>query len=109
MRLLVPLSLACSLCLPASAHAGNLYGSLWLDGKPAAGARIEIACTDRHVAQTDSAGEYRIFVPEKGRCVFRVTVGGQSGQTDIASYDNAIKYDFDLIHQKGGGYTLTRR
>jgi len=110
MRRLVPLSLAFSLCLPAAAHAGNLYGTLWLNNKPAPGAQIKITCADRQFDQTtDSEGEYRIFVSEKGRCIFRVTVGGQSGQTDVASYDNAIKYDFDLIPQKGGGYTLARR
>ena len=109
-RLVLLLLLAIVCCFPPRAHAGNIYGSLWLDGKPAEGAQIVIKCgsTPPHPAQTDSHGSYRVFVPERDRCVFTVQLGGQSGQIEIASYDNAIKYDFDLVRQ-GSGYALRRK
>ena len=88
-------------CFPVQAFAGNIYGSLWVDGRPAIGAQIQITCANRHAGQTDSNGSYQIFVQEKGRCVFHVDVGGHSGQTDDASYDDPIKYDFDLVLQNG--------
>ena len=96
-------------CFPVPAHAGNIYGSLWIDGRPAQGAQIQIRCTAPHPAQTDSNGSYSVFVPENGRCVFHVDFGGHSGETAIASYGNPIKYDFDLIRQGDGNYVLRSR
>jgi hypothetical protein len=108
MRFILPLSLAFLFYVPVQAHAGNIYGSLWLGGKPVPKAEVVISCPGRHSAQTDGDGSYQVFVPEKGRCNFQVTYGGKSGVTDVASYDNPIKYDFDLLPQ-GSGYTLSRR
>jgi len=102
------LALVLLLFFPVPARAGNIYGNLWLDGRPVAGAQIEIACPARHAAQTDNNGSYRVFIPEKGRCTFVVRFGNQSAQAEIASYDNPIKYDFDVIRQ-GTGYILRRR
>jgi hypothetical protein len=106
--LLLSLSIFC--WFSARAHAGNIYGSLWLDRKPAEGAKIVITCGNNppHRAQTDNHGSYRVFVRERDRCVFSVRLGGKSGQTEIASYDDAIKYDFNLVPQ-GDGYDLRRK
>lgn len=93
---------------PAAARGGNIFGTVWLSGRGLAGAQIEIACPGRHAAETDANGSYRVFVPERGRCTILVRFQGQSAQADIASYDNAIKYDFDVIRQ-GSGYILKRR
>ena len=109
MKSIVFLALVFLFCFPAPAHAGNIYGSLWLDGKPVQGAQIQITCSSPYPpVQTDNNGAYRIFVPERGRCTFVVRFSGQSAQTEIASYDNAIKYDFDVVRQ-GAGYTMRRR
>jgi hypothetical protein len=103
------LFLAFLLCFPNPAHAGNIYGSLWLDGKPVQGAQVRITCSSPHPTQTDNNGSYRVFVTEQGRCVFRVDIGAHGGQTDVASYGNPIKYDFDLIRQNDGNYVLRSR
>jgi hypothetical protein len=99
------LVLALLCCLSAQAYAGNIYGTLWLNGQPVQGAQIQVTCTAAHPAQTDQNGSYRVFVPERGRCVFHVDYAGHSGQADVASYDNPIKYDFDLVLQ-GAQYQL---
>jgi len=106
MRLFTVLALAVVMAVSQRAHAANLFGSLWLDGRPVQGAQIEVTCSDRHQAQTDNNGSYSIFIPEKGRCVFQVVFAGHSGRTEVASYDNPIKYDFDLIRQNDGNYVL---
>jgi hypothetical protein len=101
MRIGVCLFLALLIGSPSRAHAGNIYGSVWLDGRPVQGAQIQITCSSPHTAQTDNSGSYRVFVQEKGRCVFHVDYAGHSGQADVASYDNPVKYDFDLVLQDG--------
>src|SRR5262249_52611730 len=101
MRIGMFLFLALLFGSPSRAYAGNIYGSLWLDGKPVQGAQIQITCPNPHPTQTDSSGSYRVFVPEKGRCVFHVDYAGHSGQAEVASYDNPVKYDFDLVLQQG--------
>ena len=108
MKAIVFFAILLFLFSAAPAHGGNIYGNLWLDGRPLSGAQIEITCPGRHPAQTDNSGSYRVFVPERGRCTFLVRFGGQSAQTEIASYDNPIKYDFEVVRQ-GGGYILRRR
>ncbi|HEX7286552.1 MAG TPA: hypothetical protein VF532_10235 [Candidatus Angelobacter sp.] len=86
------------LVFPAVVYAGNIYGTLWLNGKPVGqGAQVAVTCGGRqHAAQVDNNG-YRVFVPEKGRCNFSVTLAGRAYQAEIASYDGAVKYDFDLV------------
>jgi hypothetical protein len=92
---------------PIQANAGNIYGSLWIDGHPAQGAQIQIRCSSSHpTANTDGNGSYSAFVPENGRCGFLVNFQGHSGETTIASYDNPVRYNFDLFRQGDGSYVL---
>lgn len=104
--ILVLFILAFLACLPVPAHAGNIYGTIWLNGSPAPGAQIQIQCSSSHPAQTDSNGSYKAFVPENGRCNFHLDFQGHSGDAPIASYANPIKYDFDLVLQGDGRYAL---
>ena len=101
--------LAFALFVTVRAHAGNIYGSLWMDGRPAPGAQIQIRCTGSHPAQTDGNGAYSVFVQENGRCTFHVDFQGHSVETAVASYGNPVKYDFDLIRQSDGSFTLRSR
>jgi hypothetical protein len=95
-------------CLAVPAFAGNIYGSLWIDGHPAAGAQVQIRCTAAHGAQTDGNGGYSVFVPENRRCTFHVDFGGRSGEVQVASYANPVKYDFNLVLE-GDHYALQSR
>ena len=103
------LCLAFSVLITVPAQAGNIYGSLWIDGKPAAGAQIQIRCASPHPAQTDGNGSYSVFVPENGRCTFHVDYQGRAVETPVASYGNPVKYDFDLVHQPDGSIALRSR
>ena|SRR5438552_3516069 len=106
---LMLLFLAAVVSFPLRARAGNIYGSLWVDGHPAQGAQIQIHCNAGHTVQTDKDGAYSVFVPENGRCNFHVDFEGHSGETPVASYANPVKYDFELVRQKDGTYSLRSR
>jgi hypothetical protein len=101
--------LAFALFVTLPALAGNIYGSLWTDGKPVPGVQIQINCPGSHPAQTDGNGAYSVFVPENGRCTFHVNFQGRSVDTPVASYGNPVKYDFDLVRQSDGSFTLRSR
>ena len=73
---LMLLFLAAVVSFPLRARAGNIYGSLWVDGHPAQGAQIQIHCNAGHTVQTDKDGAYSVFVPENGRCNFHVDFEG---------------------------------
>jgi hypothetical protein len=87
--------------LPGRACAGNVYGTLWAEGRPAgAGYTIAITCGKtiyKPVTQTD--GSYRIFIHEKGACSAQITYGGQALTATIVSYDDPIKYDLEILKQ----------
>ena len=93
----------------ASAYAGQLYGSLKEDGRSLpAGVGFEIRCRNQsYSGQTDGNGAYAINT-EKGRCTLVVYYKGQSLTADIFSYDNPVRYDFDLVFVNGQ-YTLRRK
>jgi hypothetical protein len=69
-----------------------------------AGVRIEIAPQGKnaYVATTGPDGSYRIFVKENGRCEFRATYSGKGvTPATVFSYATAVKYDFDIVMDKG--------
>ena len=93
-----------------TAFAAQVYGTLKEADQPVeAGVRIDIACANNTSSgQTDAHGSYSIYVQQRGRCTFTVHYRGQHPHTDIYSYDDPVKYDFDLV-QTPGGYELRRR
>lgn len=109
MKIVLALSFGFILFFAVPAHAGNIYGSVWIDGRPAPGAQIQIRCNVPHPAQTDGNGSYSVFVAEPGRCVFHVDFQGRSGETPVASYQNPIKYDFDLVRDGDRNFVLRSR
>jgi len=97
--------------LAAPAFAAQLYGTLREGDRPVPqGVQVTVSCPGNpsHTGTTDASGVYRIYVPEKGRCTLQVQYNGQSASAEVYSFDDATKYDFDLIQQKGF-YTLRRR
>ena len=99
------------LLLSASAFAAQVYGTLREGDRPLPqGVQVVITCPGNppHTGGTDAGGSYRIYVSEKGKCTLQVQYNGQSPSADIFSFDDATKYDFDLIRQ-GGSYSLRRR
>lgn len=100
---------ACMLVAAIALQAGPIYGTLRLNGR-GINARIDIVpAGGRPIAiGTGPDGSYHATVPVNGRCQFRVTYENISVATDIFSYADPIKYDFDLIPQ-GKGFALQRR
>ena len=97
----------CGLISAVSVSAGQLYGSLKENGRPV-NVAFEIRCPGQsYRGQTDGNGAYAINAV-KGRCSLVVYYQGQSPTADIFSYDNPVRYDFDLV-QVNGQYTLRRR
>lgn len=101
--LVIPLALL----FPLEGYAGLIYGTVRNNtGAPIGGMPVSVACpefghTPPQSVPTDGAGAYRIFVDIRGRCQLQV---GSSAPTTVFSYDDPIRYDFDLI-----GGTLRRR
>jgi hypothetical protein len=98
------------LLLPLSVYAAQVYGSLKEDGRAVPEkTRIEVICNGKtYPGATDSSGAYSVFASEKGKCVFKVYYKGQSPTFDLYSYDNPVRYDFDLVLQNGQ-YQLRRK
>jgi hypothetical protein len=99
------------LLFAAPAFAAQVYGTL-RDGDRSVqqGVHVVVTCPGNHTyaGDTDAGGVYRINVPEKGKCALQVQYNGQSPTADIYSFDEATKYDFDIV-QQGGTYALRRR
>ena len=92
------------------AFAAQIYGTLKEgDRSLEAGVGIDITCgNNTSSGQTDAHGSYSIYVNDRGRCTFTVHYRGQHPHTDIYSYADPVKYDFDLV-QTAGRYELRRR
>ena len=101
--------MALILAVTSSALAGNVYGTITEDGKPVGGTKLEVACGEnKHPAATDANGAFKLFVPDKGKCLLKVTYQGQTPSFEINSYDGSVQYDF-ILEKQGGQYTLKRK
>lgn len=105
MKPVLVISLA--LLFPLEGYAGLIYGTVRNEtGASIGGIPISVACPEFGRAPpqsvtTDGAGAYRIFIGIRGRCQLQV---GNSTPTTVFSYDDPVRYDFDLV-----GATLRRR
>ena len=97
------------LLLPVTAYAAQIFGSLKEDGRPvSAKVRFEVVCgAQKYAGETDGYGAYSINTA-RGKCTFKVYYKGQAPSFDVYSYDNAVRYDFDLVNQNGQ-YILRRK
>jgi hypothetical protein len=99
--------LAAAFAAPVS--AGQIFGSLKEDGRPLNGVKFEVFCRDRtYSGVTDGDGGYSIEVG-RGRCTFRLYYREQTPNYDLYSYDNPLRYNFDVIKLSTGQYILRRR
>ncbi len=111
MKSIILMCLLVGFWLPVRTYGGDIYGTLWKDGKNiGAGVRTQIICGNRvYQSQTNKQGSYRMFVPVRGRCSFTVEFQAQRASVVVASYDDPIRYDFELISLANGRYVLRRR
>ena len=90
-------------------YAGQVYGSLKEDGRSVpANVGFELRCPGQaYPGRTDNNGAFAVNA-EKGKCILTVHYKGQSPTAVIFSYDNPVRYDFDLV-AINGQYTLRRK
>jgi hypothetical protein len=93
---------------PISAFAGNIFGSLSENRQPVKGADITVTCgSNTYQARTGDDGSYSLRANEPGRCMFSVKYKDQTVETEVFSYDQPTRYDFELV-MTGGKYTLKK-
>jgi len=93
-----------------SSLGGQIYGTIKEGGKPIQGVKIEITSEGQAVytTSTDEFGNYRVTVPETGKCKITVWFNDRSIQSDIQSYWSAVRFDWAL-EKTGEGYLLKRQ
>ncbi len=101
------------LCLaaiwPVSAFAGNIFGHLSENRQPVKGADVTVTCGSRNYqARTDDDGSYSLRADEPDRCMFSVKYKDQTAETEVFSYDQPTRYDFELV-MSDGKYALKKK
>lgn len=112
----VNLARALVLCLVQSAlvmsasFAGEIFGTIKADGKIVPkGLKLEIASPAKtYNTETDNYGSYRLYVPEKGKCMLTLYYRKRSPSIQIYSYPKSTRYDF-TVEQKDTLYVLKRK
>jgi len=108
MRLLKTLFVVAALLVPAVSYAGQVYGTIVMDGKGVGGANIEIQCgNDMTTGSTGADGSYRINVPQQGQCTFSLPSHGKASAM-IFSGPNPSAFNFELV-KSGDKFELKRR
>ena len=93
---------------PVSAFAGNIFGHLSENRQPVKGADITVTCeSNTYQTRTRDDGSYSLRLNEAGRCMFSVKHKDQTVETEVFSYDQPTRYDFELV-MTGGKYTLKK-
>lgn len=100
-------ALFASIAVSCPTFAGQIDGSLFKGGQPVANKDIRLRCEGRTLqSRTTPDGTYRFFVEQSGVCLFEVVDPELTHK--IYSYQDPVRYDFDLVSD-GNGYLLRRR
>jgi hypothetical protein len=110
MRPITYVWLAIVVAIPSIVDAGQVYGTIVMDGKGVGGANVEISCgSDPAVKGTTAAdGAYRINVPQQGQCTMVLPAQTGKPSATVFSSPNPALYNFELV-KAGNGYELKRR
>ena len=111
MRAITYVCLAVALAIPSIAHAGQVYGTIVLDGKGLGGANVEITCGSDPAVKGTTAGDgaYRINVPQQGQCTLTLPSYEGSPSASIFSGPNPAAYNYELVKGANGKFELKRR
>jgi hypothetical protein len=109
MRAITYVCLALAMAIPSVVYAGQVYGTIVMDGKGVGGANVEISCgSDPAVKATTAAdGAYRINVPQQGQCTLSLPSHGKASAM-IFSSPNPSSFNFELV-KAGDKYELKRK
>ena len=99
------------LALPVVVSAGQIYGTIVLDGQGVKSVAIEVECgKDEPVKGTTAAdGSYRINVAPQGQCTLRLPSYEGRPSASIFSGPNPAAYNYELVKLADGKYELKRR
>ena len=102
---------AIALLAPAIVYAGQVYGTIVLEGQGVKSAALEIQCgKDEPVKGTTAAdGSYRINVPQQGQCTLTLPSYEGSPSASIFSGPNPAAFNYELVKAANGKYELKRR
>lgn len=109
----ITVSLLLVVFLPSLTFAGEIYGSIKVGNFPVRRGVVVEARPDTnkqkpYYARIDRYGSYSLYVPEKGRCIFKVYYKQPSSLIiTVYSYDEPVQYDF-FLEKKNGRYFLQR-
>jgi hypothetical protein len=111
MRQFRNVCLAIALLFPAVLYAGQIYGTIVLDGKGVPNATIEIACDGKVTTNgvTAADGSYRVNVRQEGQCTLALPKYAGRPSAVIFSSPNPSAYHFELVRRPDGNYELRRR
>jgi hypothetical protein len=109
MRLLRCVFVITALLVPAALYAGQVYGTIVMDGKGVSGASVEIQCGNDAATSgaTGADGSYRINVPQQGQCTLSLPSHGKASAM-IFSGPNPSAFNFELV-KTGDKYELKRK
>jgi hypothetical protein len=111
MRPIRYVCVALAVLVPSVVHAGQVYGTIVMDGKGVGGASVEITCgsASAGTATTGADGAYRINVEPQGQCM--LVLPGHAGKPSamVFSSPNPAAYNFELVKGADGNYALKRR
>ncbi len=109
MRPITYVCLALAVAIPSVVHAGQVYGTIVMDGKGVGGANVEITCgSDVTKGTTAADGAYRINVPQQGQCTLAMPDQAGKPSAMVFSTPNPALYNFELV-KTGNGHELKRR
>ena len=97
---------------PSLAFAGEIYGCI-KKGKKfiGKGVKVEITSEDKTYppTETDEYGTYSLSVPKKGGFIIKVHYKGQTTSGFLVySYEGSVQYNFSIIEENDGKYSLRR-
>ena len=111
MRPITFVCLVIALATAAVVHAGQVYGTIVMDGKGVGGANVAITCgSAAAVTGTTAAdGAYRINVEPQGQCT--LVLPGHAGKPSVMVFSspNPALYNLELVKGADGNYALKRR
>ena len=110
MRPITYVCLALAVAIPSVVHAGQVYGTIVMDGKGVGGATVQITCgSAAAVTGTTAAdGAYRINVPQQGQCTLALPAYAGASIVVFSSPNPAL-YNLELVRLADGKHELRRR
>jgi len=100
-----------TLLFSTAVSAGQIYGTIVLEGQGLKSAAIEIQCGKEAAVTgaTAADGSYRINVSQQGQCTLTLPAYEGRPSAAIFSGPNPAAYNYELVKLANGKFELKRR